>query len=96
MEPCCPIPYVITNQDPESSAMPSNRGDDMCTVHPSTLTAVYSRSHSKEDQESRMDNDNQHFQPDEADVVSGEASTISLTVDLTNTEGTFLVIVMFT
>ena len=93
VEPRLPVTNVVSNQDPESSAMPSNRGDDMCTVHPSTLTAVYSRSHSKEDQELRMDNENQYFQPDEAaDIVSGEASTIPLSVDFTNTEGTFLVV----
>ena len=90
-----PVTTVVTNQEPESSVMSSEQGGDMCTVHPSTITAAYSRSHSKEVRESRMDNDNQHFQPDEADIVSCAAVTIPSSVDVTNTERTYSVLTMF-
>ena len=84
----------VTNQEPESRVMPSDQGGDMCTVHPSTVTAVYSRSRSKQDQGSSMNNDNQLFQPDEADVFR-ETATIPSSVDMTNTEGTYLVLTVF-
>ena len=85
----------VTNQEHESHVMPSDQGGDMCTVHPSTVTAVFSRSRSKQDQGSSMNNDNQLFQPDEADVVFCEAATIPSSVDVTNTEGTYLVLTVF-